>query len=98
MIQVVGTLNPGTIGVPDNINDIIAGLVQLLIATAGIIFFFMLLIGGLKYLSAGGDEKAAASARATLTQAIIGLIIVAGSIVVTGLIFNIFKIQGIRFS
>lgn len=97
MTPTVGQINPGAIGVPNNINDIVAGLVQLLIAVAGIVFFFMLLLGGLKYLGSGGDEKAAASARATLTQAFIGLVIVAGSIVVTGLIFSIFKIQGIKF-
>ena len=95
MLQIVGTINSGALQVPTNINDIIAGLTQLLIAVAGIIFFFMFLLGGLKYLTAGGDEKAASSARASLTQAFIGLIIVVAATVVTGLIFSIFHIRGL---
>ncbi len=92
----VGQINPGRLGIPTNINDIIASLVQLAIAVAGIVFFFMLLFGGLKYLTAGGDEKAAASARGTLTQAVIGIVIVAAATVITGLIFSIFQIRGVR--
>jgi hypothetical protein len=86
----------GDLGVPDNPNLIISGLIQLAIATAGLLFFFMLIVGGLKYLSAGGDEKATAAARSTLTQAFIGLIIVIAAFVLTQLLFTIFKVPGIQ--
>ena len=36
----------------------------------------MLIIGGIRWILAGGDEKAVASARGTITAALIGLVIV----------------------
>lgn len=92
--QGVGTIDDGALGVPTEINTIISGLVQLVYAVAGIIFFFMFILGGLRYLLAGGDEKAAVSARATLTQAFIGLIIVVAAFLITQLLFSIFGIEG----
>jgi len=45
-------------------------------ALAGLTAFSYLLIGGFKYLTSGGDEKAVTAAKATLTTAVVGLIIV----------------------
>ncbi|MCG2685740.1 hypothetical protein L6258_00010 [Candidatus Parcubacteria bacterium] len=45
-------------------------------ALAGLAAFSYLLIGGFKYLTSGGDEKAVTAAKATLTTAVVGLIIV----------------------
>lgn len=95
MFQVVGTIDIGILKVPTDLNVIIAGLVQLVIAAAGLLFFGMLIIGGFKYLNAGGDEKAVASARQTITQAFIGLIIIVSAFVIAELIFNIFNIPGV---
>jgi len=77
------------------LNTLISNLVLLALAAGGLIFFAMLILGGLKYLSSAGDEKAAASARATLTNAFFGLVIMVASFLVASLIFNIFKIPGI---
>lgn len=44
---------------------------------AGIALFVTLLIGGFKFVTSGGDPKALAAARATLTYAIAGIILVA---------------------
>jgi hypothetical protein len=93
----LGKINSNLLGVPTDINLVIAGLVQIAVAAAGLIFFAMLITGGLRYLSAGGDEKAASAARSTLTQAFIGLIIVMASFLISDLIFNIFKIKGVGF-
>lgn len=95
MLQVVGTIDIGILKVPTDINVIISGLTQLILAAGGLVFFAMLILGGFKYLNAGGDEKAASSARQTLTQAFIGIIIIVASFVVADLIFNIFKVPGI---
>ena len=43
---------------------------------AGLLMFFYLIFGGFKYLTAGGDEKAVMAAKNTLTNAVIGMIIV----------------------
>lgn len=87
----------GTIDLPPGFkvqpNEIIASAILLLIGFAGLIFFIMLLMGGLRYLTAGGDEKAITAARQTLTNAFIGLIIVVSSFVVTQIIFAVFNID-----
>jgi len=49
---------------------------QNIIRLAGIIALIMLVIGGFRYITAGGDPKAAESARNTLTYAILGLVLV----------------------
>lgn len=91
--QTIGTI--GNVGVTDNINTIIATGVQLIIAVAGLLFFAMLILGGLKFISSGGDEKATASARQSLTNAFIGLIIVIASFLVAQLVFTLFKVPGV---
>lgn len=46
----------------------------------GIAFFVVLLIGGLRYLTAGGDEKSMQTARKTLTYGVMGMGMAVGSV------------------
>jgi hypothetical protein len=46
---------------------------------AGIVLFVLLLIGGFKYITSNGDPKAVEGAKATLTHAVLGLVIVLAS-------------------
>jgi len=50
-----------------DIVDIIENIFGLAIRLAGILAFIMLILGGFRYLTSGGDAKAAESARKTLT-------------------------------
>src|SRR5690554_6186718 len=95
LAQEVGNIDPGAIGLETEPNVIIGSLIQLALAGAGLLFFFMLITGGLKYLTAGGDEKAAGAARNTLTQAFIGLVIVVAAFLIAQLLFSIFGLEGI---
>ena len=52
------------------------GVVQFILVVAFIAAFVFLLIGGIRWILAGGDEKAVAGARGTITAALIGLVIV----------------------
>ncbi len=61
-------------------------IVLFALAAAALIFFFMLLWGGFRYLNAGGDPKNAEAARQTLTNAVIGLLIVVASFVIIEII------------
>lgn len=90
----LGIIDTTKLKVPTDVNEIIGSLIQLVYAVAGIVFFFMFLLGGIRYITAGGDEKAATSARATLTQAVIGLVIVVAAFLITQLLFSIFGISG----
>lgn len=59
-----------------DIVDIIENIFGLAIRLAGILTFIMLILGGFKYLTSGGDPKAAASAQKTITYAIGGLVLI----------------------
>lgn len=83
------TANPalGTVQFPAgfslNSSKILNNLVGVFIAVGGLVFFFMLLFGGIKFMTAGGDPKNAEAARKTITNAVIGLIIVVSAFLVT---------------
>lgn len=62
-----------------DLETVLRNIFNLAVAGAGVAVFVMLLIGGFKYLTSGGDPKAAESARGTLTWAIIGLFILIGA-------------------
>ncbi len=60
-----------------NLLNVLSQIFTWVIAIAGIIAFVFLIIGGFEYLTAGGDPDKAGKGRTTITNAIIGLIIVA---------------------
>lgn len=88
-------LIPVPAGFPTEPNQIIASAVTVIIGIAGLIFFIMLLFGGLRYLTAGGDEKSTMAARQTLTNAFIGLIIVVASFLIAQILFAVFGLDAL---
>ena len=78
-----------------SLDQIITGAIQILLAGAGLLFFVILLLGGLRFLTAGGDEKSTAEARKTLTNGFIGLIIVVVAFLVAQLLFQIFGLDAL---
>ena len=75
-------------------NDLIRALFFLVLGIAGLVFFAMLIIGGFRYLTAGGDEKAAAEGQKTLTRAFMGLVIMIAAVLILQLFIAIFGLQG----
>ena len=64
---------------PGEISDIVgilANIIRLLAPAAAIAVFVMILVAGFQFLTSGGDPKAVAAARTTLTYAILGVILV----------------------
>lgn len=64
---------------PAQISDIVSileNIISLLAPAAAIALFIMILVAGFQFLTSGGDPKAVAGARTTLTYAIIGVILV----------------------
>ncbi len=57
-------------------------VLQVALVIASLALFIMLIVGGFKYITSGGDPKVAESARKTVTSAIVGLILVALSILI----------------
>lgn len=74
---------------PAKISDletIFGNVVTSLLALGGIVLFLMLLSGGFKYLTSGGDPKATETAQKTLTYAIGGMVLLAGSYMILRII------------
>jgi len=93
-LPVIGHIKPPS-GFPIDPNTIISGLISLIIGFAGLVFFAMLVIGGFRYLTAGGDEKAAQEARKTLTNAGVGLIIIVAAFLIAQLLFQVFGLESL---
>jgi len=70
----------------DKLETVFGNLVTSLLALGGIVLFLMLLSGGFKYLTSGGDPKATEGAQKTLTYAIGGLVLLAGSYMILNII------------
>lgn len=72
---------------------IISGAISLVIILVALVFFFILIIGGLKWITSGGDEKKVGLARAQITNALIGLVIVFAAWAIMSLIGVVFGIK-----
>lgn len=83
--------------VPDTLPNVgmlavIQAVIKFILIVAFIAAFIMLLIGGIRWILAGGDEKAVSSARGTITAALIGLVIVLLSFAIIKLVEAFFGV------
>lgn len=76
-----------------NVPDIVRGIIQFILVIAFVAAFVFLLIGGIRWIMAGGDEKAVAGARGTITAALIGLVIVLVAYAIIRLVEIFFKVN-----
>lgn len=72
-----------------NFGELATAILFLIVSIGAAVFFFMLVYGGLRYMLARGDEKAVSEARATLANALIGLLLMIGAVVIIRLIAQI---------
>ena len=84
---------PNSINPINNVPAIIRGIIQFILIVAFVGAFIFLLIGGVRWIIAGGDEKAVASARGTITAALIVLVIVLVAYAIIRLIEVFFKVN-----
>jgi hypothetical protein len=75
------------------IPNIISGAISLVMLVVALVFFFMLLWGGLKWVMSEGDEKKVSSARAQITNALVGLAIVFAAWAIMKLINVVFGVN-----
>lgn len=69
-----------------DLETVFGNLVTSIISFGAIVLFLMLLSGGFKYLNSGGDAKSVEVAQKTLTYAIGGVVLLAGSFLVLRII------------
>jgi hypothetical protein len=76
---------------------IFARIVSVIASLAGIAALAMLIVGGFRYLSSGGDPKAAAAARNTMTYAFIGILLLIGTWLILKILENITGVTLTKF-
>ena len=80
--QVFAQNGLGTAGVDQgaasfsDLEGIFSHAVKALVELAGAVLFIMLVAGGFKFLLSGGDQKKLESAKGTITNAIVGLVVI----------------------
>lgn len=78
--------------------NILSGTITLTLIITFIVFFFILVLGAFKWITSNGDEKKLATARAQITNALIGVILILSVWAILNLIeilFNINILEGI---
>lgn len=68
------------------IEPLFANLVKSIVVLSGIALFVMLLIAGFKFLFSAGDQKKLEEARGTLTNAVIGLVVIVSAYLILRII------------
>lgn len=58
------------------LEPIFGNIVQALTALVGVAIFIMFVVGGFSFLMSGGDQKKLDKAKGTLTNAIIGVVVI----------------------
>ncbi len=69
-----------------DLEGVFQNLLGAIIPFAGIVLFIFLVIGGYKFITSGGSPEKAAGAKATITYAIIGIVVIALSYLILSII------------
>jgi cytochrome bd-type quinol oxidase subunit 2 len=72
-----GTCTNTNVDDSNNLNNLIAKVINILSVVVGIVAVVMIIIAGLRYVTSGGKQESVTSAKNTILYAIIGLVIVA---------------------
>lgn len=84
---------PNDISGINNIVQVIQNAIRFILLIAFVLAFIFLLIGGIRWITAGGDEKAVSGARGMITAALIGLVIVLVSYALIVLVETFFGVK-----
>ena len=83
----------GDLGGPDkdvatigSLETLFSNAVNVVIALAGVALFLMLIVSGFSYLFSGGDQKKLEQAKGTVTNAIIGLVVIVSAYLIIKII------------
>jgi len=79
------------LGGANTFGGILAFLIEIGLGLVGILSMAFIIFGGIQYITSRGDEEQATAGRKTLTNAIIGLVIVIFSWVIVATVINALK-------
>lgn len=73
----------------NQLSDVFAIAINIVLGIGVTLTVIYLILGGIQYMTAKGDQKAAAEARQALTNAVIGFIVVIGAFTIRNLVANV---------
>lgn len=73
----------------NNLADVFGFLVNVVLGVGIAVTIIFLILGGIQYITARGDQKAAGVARESLTNAVIGFIVVIGAFTIRLILMNV---------
>lgn len=82
----LGSLEDTDVATIQSLETLFANFVKTIVALAGVALFIMFVVAGFTYLFAGGDAKKSEQARGTLSNAVIGLVVVVAAYLIVRII------------
>ena len=82
---------PASLGGPASFGEIISIVTNLLLGIAGSIAVIFIIVGGIQYATSAGDDGRVQSAKNTILNAVIGLVITVMAYAIVNFVLNIFK-------
>ncbi len=73
----------------NNLADVFGFLINVVLGVGIAVTIIFLILGGIQYITARGDQKAAGAARESLTNAVIGFIVVIGAFTIRLILINV---------
>lgn len=89
----IGVDQPDQVKITD-LGKLISSSVSVIIIVAGILIFVFLVWGGIEWLTSGGDKAHVENAQKRITNALIGLAIIAAAWALSQIITTFFGVQG----
>lgn len=71
-----------------SLTEFILRVINIALAIAGLVAVLFLIIGGFRFITAGGNEAAAESAKKIITNSVIGVIVIILSFVIVRVVTN----------
>lgn len=87
MSNIIGTITPPA-SIPSSpvaTTGFLRGIIVFIIVLAGIFSFWQIIIAGFSYITAGGDKAKVEIAQQKITHALIGLVIIAASFIISAI-------------
>ncbi len=86
-----GLSAPSGLKGPSSLSGLITTVTNLLLGIAGAVAVIFIIVGGIQYATSGGSEDKTRTAKSTITNAVIGLIITILAFVIVNFVISVFK-------
>ncbi|MFO0862135.1 MAG: pilin [Candidatus Saccharibacteria bacterium] len=82
---------PNGVPGPSDFTVLISRVTNILLFVAGAVAVIFIIVGGIQYSTSGGSEDKTRTAKSTITNAVIGLIVTILAFVIVNFVISVFK-------